>query len=43
MNIALCTDIFIPHMGGIETAMNALANEYVQKGHKRQPVTIQGV
>ena len=33
MNIALCTDIFIPHMGGIETAMNALANEYVQKGH----------
>ena len=33
MNIALCTDIFIPHMGGIETAMDALANEYVQKGH----------
>lgn len=33
MNIALCTDIFIPHMGGIETAIDTLANEYICLGH----------
>lgn len=33
MNIALCTDTFIPIMGGTGMVVNALANEYIQKGH----------
>lgn len=33
MRIALISDVFFPHMGGIETALNALAKEYMQNGH----------
>ena len=33
MRIALCTDIFAPHVGGTESVMLALCEEYMNKGH----------
>ena len=33
MRIALCTDIFAPHVGGTESVMLALCEEYINKGH----------
>lgn len=33
MRIALCTDVFAPHVGGTEGVMLALIKEYLKKGH----------
>lgn len=33
MRIALCTDVFAPHVGGTEGVMLALIKEYIKKGH----------
>lgn len=33
MRIAFCTDVFAPHVGGTESVMLALCEEYMNKGH----------
>lgn len=33
MRIALCSDIFLPHMGGIENVIKCLAEVYMEMGH----------